>query len=102
MSPARRSVHLLWKAAVLPFKLLIDTGEFTFRAGVKVGGLPVRGSRAALRALGWKLAIALGLGVVVGFVVGREMERRLHALSHHDDHSHEVDDALGGRIEDVA
>lgn len=86
MKPIRGPVHFLWRATVLPLKVLFDAGELSFRAGVKVGGLPVRGSRVAVRALGWKLVLALGLGAVAGFLLGREVERRLHALHHHDDH----------------
>ena len=99
MRPIRRTVHFLWRATVLPIKLGFDAGELTFRAGVKVGGLPVRGSRAAVRAVGWKIVIACGLGAVLGFVLGREVERRLHAMHHHDDHDHhdqldQLDDPL--------
>lgn len=86
MKPIRHTVHFLWRATVLPVKLLFGAGELTFRAGVKVGGLPVKGSRAAVRAVGWKIAVALGLGAVLGFVLGRELERRMHAMHHHDDH----------------
>ena len=88
-----RSLHFLWKATILPIKLLFETGELTFRAGVKVGGLPVRGSRAAVRAVGWKITLGVVVGLVAGFAIGREAERRLHALHHHDEHDHDHGDA---------
>lgn len=98
-----RSLHFLWKATILPVKLLFETGGLTFRAGVKVGSLPVKGSRVAVRALGWKLAVAIVIGLVGGFVLGREVERRLHAMHHHDDHGHVgLDDDGRGAIEGAA
>ena len=92
MTSMTRSLHFLWKATILPFKVLLDTGELTFKAGVKVGSLPVKGSRAAVRAVGWKITIGVLVGLIGGFLVGREVERRLHAMHHHDDH-----DLLDGR-----
>lgn len=96
MKPIRHTVHFLWRATVLPIRLMFGASELTFRAGVKVGGLPVRGSRAAVRAVGWKIAVTLGVGTVAGFLLGREVERRLHARHHHDGHDQydELDDLL--------
>ena len=93
LTPITGSVRLLWRAVVLPVKVLFSTADLTFRAGVKVGSLPVRGGAAVSRALGWKLVTALGVGVVIGFVIGREFAHWGHGHDHHDhDHHHHEHD----------
>ncbi|MEI7623485.1 MAG: hypothetical protein WCJ88_08015 [Actinomycetes bacterium] len=75
-------LHLVWQAIVLPIKVMIASLGFTFRAGVSVGKLPVRGGAIVTRALGWKIVGALSLGMVLGFLVGRQ----IGLLSHNHDH----------------
>ena len=75
-------LHLVWQAIVLPIKVMIASLGFTFRAGVSVGKLPVRGGAIVTRALGWKIVGALSIGVVLGFFVGRQ----IGLLSHDHDH----------------
>ncbi|MSW30388.1 MAG: hypothetical protein F2867_08850, partial [Actinobacteria bacterium] len=45
-------VHFAWRALVLPVKVLVASLGLTFRAGFKVGALPVKGSAVVTRALG--------------------------------------------------
>ena len=71
-------VRLLWQALVLPLKVLRSSLGFTFRAGVTVGKLPVKGGAVVSRALGWKLIGALIVGVVLGV-----------RLTHRHDHDHD-------------
>ena len=85
-------LHVLWKSIVLPVKVIFSTADLTFRAGVKVGGLPVKGSAALTRALGWKLVGALTLGVVLGFLIGRKVALLGHDHGHDHDHSHDHTD----------
>lgn len=89
--PITGSVHLLVRAIVLPVKLLFSTADVTFRAGLKVGSMPVRGGAAVTRALGWKLVTVLGLGVAIGFLLGREFAHWGHDHSHDHDHGHSDD-----------
>ena len=86
--PITGSVHLLWRAIVLPVKLLFSTADLTFRAGLKVGAMPVRGGAAVTRALGWKLVTVLGLGMVIGFLLGREFAHWDHGHDHGHSHDH--------------
>lgn len=85
-------VHLLWQALVLPLKVLLASLGFTFRAGVSVGKLPVKGGAVLSRALGWKLIGALIVGVVVGVFIGRQVERMTHQHDHDHDHGHGASD----------
>lgn len=79
-------VRLLWQALVLPLKVLRSSLGFTFRAGVTVGKLPVKGGAVVSRALGWKLIGALIVGVVLGVFIGRQVERLTHRHDHDHDH----------------
>jgi hypothetical protein len=85
-------LRLVWQAIVLPTKLLIASLGFTFRAGVSVGKLPVKGGAVVSRALGWKLIGALAVGVVIGVVVGRQVERMMHDRDH--EHDHDAHDSI--------
>lgn len=76
-------VRVVWQAIVLPTRVLLASLGLTFRAGVSVGKLPVKGGAAVTRALGWKLLGAITLGVIVGFVIGRQFGR----MSRDQDHN---------------
>ena len=91
-------VHLLWQAIVLPIKVMIASLGFTFRAGVNVGKLPVRGGAVVTRMLGWKIVGALGVGMVIGVLVGRQ----IGLLSHDHDHEPALTDAEMGAESEVA
>ena len=80
-------LHLVWQAIVMPIKVMIASLGFTFRVGVNVGKLPVRGGAVVTRALGWKIVGTLGIGMIIGFLVGRQ----IGLLSHN--HAHEVSTA---------
>lgn len=84
-------LHLLWQALVLPLRLLVGSLGFTFRAGVSVGKLPIKGGAVVSRALGWKILGAVTIGVVIGFVLGRQVERIVHSRSHNHE-SNDLDD----------
>jgi len=91
MSALTAPFHLLWKSLVIPAKILFSTADLTFRAGVKVGGLSVRGGAVVTRALGWKLLGTLIFGVVIGVLVGRKIALLGHNHDHHNDHDHDHD-----------
>ena len=91
-------VHIAWRAIVLPVKVLIASLGLTFRAGFKVGALPVTGSAAVTRALGWKIVGAVTIGVVIGIVIGRQ----IGLMSHNHDHDHETDFVFDGATNGVA
>lgn len=78
-------IHLLWEAIVVPVKVLVASLGFTFRAGLAVGKLPVKGSAVVTRALGWKLVGAVTLGMVIGVLIGRQ----IGLMSHNHDHDHD-------------
>jgi hypothetical protein len=80
------SVRFAWRAVVLPVKVLIASIGLTFRAGFGLGRLPVRGGAAVTRAFGWKIVIAVVVGAVVGFIVGRKVT--LYMNDHDHDHGH--------------
>lgn len=75
-------LHLVWQAIVLPIKVMIASLGFTFRAGVSVGKLPVKGGAVVTRALGWKIVGALSIGMIIGVIVGRQ----IGLLSHNHGH----------------
>jgi len=77
-------IRALRQAFVVPLKVLFASLGFTFRAGVAVGKLPVRGGAVVSRALGWKILGAVTVGLVVGVVIGRQVERMMHASEHVD------------------
>mgnify|MGYP000857274523 FL=1 len=93
-------VHIAWRAIVLPVKVLIASLGLTFRAGFKVGALPVKGSAAVTRALGWKIVGAVTVGVVIGIVIGRQIGLMSH--NHDQDHDHETDFVFDGATNEVA
>jgi|GEM_PF-1433085 len=95
-------VHVAWQAIVLPMKVLIASLGLTFRAGFKVGALPVKGSAVVTRALGWKIIGAVTVGVVIGIVIGRQIGLMSH--NHDNDHGHDYDAdfAFDGATDEVA
>jgi len=64
-------VRLVVRLVVLPIKLVLATAGLTFRAGFKVGTLPLRGGAAATRALGFKAVVLFVLGAVGGVAAAR-------------------------------
>ena len=64
-------IRLIVRALVLPIKVLFATTGLTFRAGLKVGALPVRGGVVAGRKLGAKTLFLLALGIAIGVVLGQ-------------------------------
>ena len=87
-------IRLVVRALVLPIKVLFATTGLTFRAGLKVGALPVRGGVVAGRKLGAKTLFLLALGIAIGVVIGREIGIRSVGCDHdHDlDHNHDHGD----------
>jgi len=83
-------------------KVLIASLGLTFRAGFKVGALPVKGSAVVTRALGWKIVGAITVGVVIGIVIGRQIGLMSH--NHDNDHGHDYDAdfAFDGATDEVA
>ena len=77
-SPIRLLVRTAVGAVVVPLKVLLATAGFTFRAGIKVGEVPVRTGSVAVRRLGLKALVVLAIGVVVGFVLGRRFAHLGH------------------------
>lgn len=87
--PIRLVVRTVIGAIVVPLKLLFATAGFTFRAGVKVGEVPVRTGSIAVRRLGLKALLVLVVGVAIGFVVGRRFAHLGH--DHGDDDGRVID-----------
>lgn len=83
--PIRLIVRTAIGVVVVPLKVILATAGFTFRAGVKVGEVPVRTGSVAVRRLGVKALVVLVLGVAVGFVIGQ----RFAHLGHDHDHDDE-------------
>lgn len=99
-NPLTFPVRLLWQALVLPLKVLRSSLGLTFRAGVSVGKLPVKGGAVVSRALGWKLIGALVVGVVMGVFIGRQVERMTHRHDH-DHGANELDPPVGETLFDA-
>lgn len=82
---AGRATHILWRLALLPFRLLRRTAVIAFRAGVQVGSVPVRVTAAASRRLGVVGTLCLMAGVIIGLLVapvsGRQLRSRLRTLT---------------------
>jgi hypothetical protein len=66
-------IRLLLRLVILPVKLVLATAGLTFRAGFKVGTLPVKGSAVAVRRLGFKAVLLFIGGIALGVVVGRRL-----------------------------
>lgn len=81
-------IHLAWRALVLPIKVVLATIGLTFRTGLAVGRLPVKGGVVVSRALGWKIVGALVVGTILGFVAGRQITLRTSGHDHDHDHDH--------------
>ncbi|WP_208029498.1 BON domain-containing protein [Rhabdothermincola sediminis] len=77
-------VHVLIRLAVLPFKLALVMLGGTFKAGVKVGGAPVKVGWRVTRAAGISGVFCFVLGLVIGLLFapskGREMRAKLRRL----------------------
>ncbi len=71
--PIRVLTRLLVRLVVLPIKLVLATAGLTFRAGFKVGTLPVKGGVVAGRRLGLKALLLFAAGIALGVVVGRRL-----------------------------
>jgi hypothetical protein len=95
-------IHSAWRAIVLPAKVLIASLGLTFRAGIKVGALPVKGSAVVTRALGWKIVGAVTVGVVIGIVIGRQIGLMSRSHDHDHGHDHDADFAFDGADTEVA
>lgn len=90
--------HLVWEAIVVPLKVLVASLGFTFRAGLAVGKLPVKGGAVVTRALGWKLVGAVTLGMLIGVLIGRQ----IGLMSHNHDHDHDDAVDVGNESVEVA
>lgn len=85
-----------WQAVVVPVRVLVASLGLTFRAGLAVGKLPVKGGAVVSRALGWKILGALTVGVVIGVVIGRQIGRMSHG---HDHSEHAIDGEADAAID---
>lgn len=66
-------LHLLVRLVVVPVKLVLATGQVTFRAGYLLGAAPVKGGAAAGRALGVEGTVVFLLGGALGIVIGHKL-----------------------------
>jgi hypothetical protein len=82
---ASRGTHIVWRLALLPFRLVFRTAFLAFRAGLRVGSMPIRITAAASRRLGVVGTLSLIAGVTIGLLLapvpGRQLRQQLRTLA---------------------
>lgn len=87
------------KYLALPFRMLGDVLDLTFRAGMAAGSLPFKGGVAMGRRLGVAAVALFIVGVGLGAAIGLAVGRRLHLHEHGHEHEPEQESGYGQRDE---